>query len=131
MLIHCSDIEYGTIDHDVKGLMFDFKPLKTEGVTLSLRSSGSILAIKVEPNSSLMYDYFYGCHITAKDIELNTFKNIINDVHDFVLNLLIKQGEHENLIKTFIHQYIPDEVLENIDLDNLIKSKLAINKFDL
>ena len=134
---YCTDIEIRkTLEEDRSvEVKFTFKPLKIGSVDIVLHIDDSDPDLPMvltcyrfkEKNSSELIDDYFHEYSNPKYITYQDFKNLIEDIHDWTIDLIIKRQEPKqvfNLLKKYIF-------MDEDELYNYAKSRSGIKKFNL
>lgn len=90
-------------------------------------------------NPSKLVDDYFSNFMFPKYMKFEDFKKLIEGVHDYAIDILMKMhiGSSSNksldieIIKNLIKKYIPSTFISNEDLTDYIKSRKALSKYNL
>ena len=112
----------------------DMHQIKLRIALMELDDSTGILPnFKSYSNSSpshLIDDYFME-YKSDRQIVLSNFEHLLYNVHEWVIDRIIKGQKDYRLATLLIDKYIPDSYKGIDDLDNYVRSKYGSDKFNL
>lgn len=139
---YCHDIKIIEVENDdhLFECQWMFKPLKKGSIKLRMfivddpmfKKSKSVLLCyqnrDINRPSNLVDDYFYG-FMYPKCIHFEFFKEFIEGIHDWIIDLIAEQKHHHVL--DVIKKYIPESYISYDELENYVKSRKGLKKYNL
>lgn len=134
---YCHDIEF-VKNETIFECHFVFKPFNTGPikVRLVLIHNGFVFNVVMsffDPmrsnGSELIDDYFHGYKF-EKIITFDDFKNHIEKVHDWAIDIMVK-GQKPEHVMGIIKTYIPESFISGEELERYVKSRAGLKKYNL